>query len=195
MSKSESIRTLAREGLAVADIARRVGVRYQFARNVLLAAGLLKARTSSRSKRSSQQAMKPERPALVTGYLVLAGFEHSSRWLLSPEGALTLDRPLPKAPGVYCMVQSDRALYVGLATMGLEKRFRFYIRPGKTQRTSQRVHGLLKSVLRSGPQIDIYTASPPNMQWNGLPISGLAGLELGLIESFYLPWNIRGVRP
>ncbi|MGJ0452355.1 MAG: DUF6884 domain-containing protein [Methylocystis sp.] len=35
MSVSESIRALAREGLAVAEIARRLGIRYQHAYNVL----------------------------------------------------------------------------------------------------------------------------------------------------------------
>ncbi len=43
--------------------------------------------------------------------------------------------------------------------------------------------------------IEIYTAAPTNLEWNGLPVSGDAGLELGLIEAFALPWNQRGVRP
>ncbi|MDH0370009.1 hypothetical protein [Brucella anthropi] len=35
MSVSEDIRALAREGLATAEIARRLGIRYQHAYNVL----------------------------------------------------------------------------------------------------------------------------------------------------------------
>ena len=35
VSKSETIRKMAREGMAVADIARSLGIRYQFAYNVL----------------------------------------------------------------------------------------------------------------------------------------------------------------
>jgi hypothetical protein len=41
MNKSEEMRRLARQGLAVGDIAQRLGVRYQFAYNVLKASGLL----------------------------------------------------------------------------------------------------------------------------------------------------------
>ena len=37
MSVSEDIRALAREGLATAEIARRLGIRYQHAYNVLKA--------------------------------------------------------------------------------------------------------------------------------------------------------------
>lgn len=37
------------------------------------------------------------------------------------------------------------------------------------------------------------TAMPPALAWNGLPVAGDAGLELGLIPTFYLPWNMRGL--
>jgi hypothetical protein len=43
-----------------------------------------------------------------------------------------------------------------------------------------------------GRSVEIYTAQPPDLMWNGLPVSGAAGLEVGLIKSFYLSWNIRG---
>jgi DNA invertase Pin-like site-specific DNA recombinase len=39
MSVSENIRALAREGLSTAEIARRLGIRYQHAYNVLKAGG------------------------------------------------------------------------------------------------------------------------------------------------------------
>jgi hypothetical protein len=42
MSVSENIRTLAREGLSTAEIARRLGIRYQHAYNVLRADGALR---------------------------------------------------------------------------------------------------------------------------------------------------------
>lgn len=45
----------------------------------------------------------------------------------------------------------------------------------------------------SGPEaIEIFIAMPPDLEWNGLPVNGRAGLELGLIEKYSLPWNIRG---
>jgi bifunctional DNA-binding transcriptional regulator/antitoxin component of YhaV-PrlF toxin-antitoxin module len=39
-TKSDKIRALAREGVATADIARYLGIRYQHARNVLVGSGL-----------------------------------------------------------------------------------------------------------------------------------------------------------
>lgn len=193
MNKSATIRSLAKEGLSVADIARRVGVRYQFAWNVLLAAGLL---TTAQAKVSKREATSEEarRPELTEALLSGAGFEKSSRWVLSSDGLLKLERPLPKSPGVYSMVKNRKALYVGLASMGLAKRFYFYARPGKTQKTSLRINALLRQEVAAASIIDIYTATPPNLEWSGLPVSGIAGLELGLIEAYVLPWNIRGVK-
>jgi hypothetical protein len=146
---------------------------------------------SPQRKATSHEARRPE---LTEGLLSRAGFENSSRWLLSSDGLLTLERPLPKSPGVYSMVKNGKALYVGLASMGLAKRFYFYARPGKTQRTSLRINALLKKEVAAASTIDIYTATPPNLEWSGLPVSGIAGLELGLIEAYVLPWNIRGVK-
>jgi len=203
MSKSDDIRALARDGLAVSEIARRVGVRYQHAYNVLKAAGMLSEvrsnvapRTGSTAGRAStaRAATAPlARPPLTTELLLNAKFEHSGRWMLK-DGVLVLDRPLPKNRGVYAFVKDGAALYVGLATMGLAKRLYFYGKPGVTQRTSRRVNELLRAELVSAPHIDILTATPPDLKWNGLPVSGDAGLELGLIQTFALPWNIRGVR-
>ena len=204
MSKSDEIRTLARHGLPVAEIARRVGVRYQFAYGVLRAAGMLgppRSNVAPRAATSQLDRREPgrtppaasTRPVLLTSRLVKAGFEHAARWVLMGE-EIALDRPLPKARGVYALAKDGAVLYVGLATMGLAKRLYFYGKPGATQRTSQRVNASLKAELRSAPHIDIYTATPSNLEWNGLPVSGDAGLELGLIETFALPWNIRGVR-
>ncbi len=75
--------------------------------------------------------------------------------------------------------------------MGLAKRLYFYAKPGVTQRTSLRLNGIIKSELQKMGSIDIYTAIPPDFEWNGLPVHGTAGLELGLIKKFALPWNMR----
>ena len=197
MNKSEAIRSLAREGLSVADIARRVGVRYQFARNVLKASGLLKAVRDAAPPtsrvRTSAAPGESAKPVLTVQDLLRAGFVHSSRWRLTEKGELALESEIPHARGVYAMTRNGVVQYVGLATVGLGKRFKFYIRPGKTQRTSIRLNELLKKELRIPQVIEIYTVSPPDLTWNGLPVSGMAGLELGLIERYKLPWNIRGV--
>lgn len=132
------------------------------------------------------------KPPLIVEDLLRAGFQLSSRWQLKSNGELELERALPAEPGVYAMAKDGETYYVGLATMGIAKRFKFYVRPGKTQTTSIRLNATLKTELQKTPFIDIYTAFPPNVAWNGLPISGMAGLELGLIETYRLPWNIRG---
>lgn len=204
VSTSDQIRALAREGLPVADIARRVGVRYQHAYNVLKAAGLLASLRSNvvpRLGRSNDlanatvvTAAATTRPPLTADILLGSGFVHSARWIVAEE-KLVLDRPLPRERGVYAFTKDGVALYVGLATMGLAKRLYFYGKPGSTQRTSQRLNGLLLAELGAAKSIDIYTACPPMLDWNGLPVRGDAGLEAGLIEAFALPWNIRGVRP
>lgn len=191
MNKSEKIHSLASAGLAVAEIARQVGVRYQFARNVLLRANMLKKAALRTGGPKSTLTTKPE---LHADRLVEAGFSHSGKWLIADNGELALERRLPKEPGVYCLARNGRVLYVGLATMGLAKRLYFYAKPGKTQLTSRRINKLLRKHLRAGETVDLYTVSPPNLEWKGLLVSGMAGLELGMIEAFDLPWNIRGAK-
>jgi hypothetical protein len=60
--------------------------------------------------------------------------------------------------GVYAFAAGGKALYVGVATMGLKKRLYFCGRPGRTQRTSQRLHDLIKQVLSRGREIEIDVA-------------------------------------
>ena len=190
MTISSSIRALAREGLSTAEIARRLGIRYQHAYNVLSSSDDVRV-TKARSGARLDAALRPLKPALFTSALIASGFEFTTRWVLSGDGHLTLDRPLPSEVGVYAFAKSQVALYVGVATMGLAKRIYFYGRPGISQRTSQRLNALIKDELRSGSTIEIYTAVPPDLEWNGLPIHGSAGLELGLIKKYGLPWNKR----
>ncbi len=189
MSVSEDIRALAREELATAEIARRLGIRYQHAYNVLKAGKAFPAP----SNRVSEAGPPPpqEKPPLPVDTLIAGGFTFSGRWILSATNALVLDQPLPKGVGVYAFVKDGFALYVGVATMGLAKRLYFYGKPGVSQRTSLRLNGIIKNELLTTPAIDIYVAEPPDLEWNGLPVHGSAGLELGLIKKFALPWNMR----
>ncbi|MER8421659.1 GIY-YIG nuclease family protein [Mesorhizobium sp. M1329] len=126
--------------------------------------------------------------------LVAGGFEHVGSWILSPDQRLVIDRDLPKAVGVYAFAMDDIVLYVGVATMGLAKRLYFYGRPGVSQRTSLRINATMISELATRPKVDVYAAFPPDMEWNGLPVHGSAGLELGLIKKYALPWNMRSAR-
>jgi hypothetical protein len=195
MSTAQRIRDLALTGMPVADIARSIGVRYQRVYSTLRDSGMLAGLVSARlpGPKAVPEAKAPK-PTLTVGALTAGGFTLACRWTLV-DGVLILSEPLPKARGVYAFVKDDAALYVGLATMGLAKRIYFYGKPGITQRTSQRLNGLLKAELLAGAEIEIYTADPPNLCWNGLPVSGDAGLELGLIETYSTPWNMRGTKP
>lgn len=139
-------------------------------------------------------APKQNRPTLNAEQLLGSGFKLCAQWRLTARRTLETDHPLPPEKGVYAFVGRGVALYVGVASMGLRKRLYFYAKPGVTQRTSQRLNAILIDELTKGESIEIYAATPPDLEWNGLPVSGVAGLEIGLIERFHLPWNIRSVR-
>jgi hypothetical protein len=194
MNISDNIRALAHEGLSTTEIARRLEIRYQHAYNVLKAGG--KIPTASIIARAtttggSSRALAPPKPSLTVDQLVAGGFVLSGRWILSDAGDLVPDRLLPKVVGVYAFAKDGIALYVGLATIGLAKRLYFYGKPGVTQPTSQRLNGIIKNELLTIPYVDIYTAIPPDLEWSGLPVHGSAGVELGLIKKYSLPWNMR----
>ena len=188
MTKSDQIRDLAKQGIEVAEIARRLNIRYQHAYNVL------KRRIVPTVKSGWPKNEAKEKPPLKVITLTRSEFQFAGRWIVSAKGALVCDRPLPKEIGVYAFAKDGIVLYVGVATMGLSKRLYFYSKPGSTQRTSQRIHAEIRKALEFVPYVDIYTACPPDIEWNGLPIHGSAGLELGLIKMFSLPWNMRSAR-
>lgn len=135
----------------------------------------------------------PTKPALTAQALLAGGFELTSRWKLNDGGNLSLEQPLPTRPGVYAFVRKGLAVYIGVASSGLARRLRFYVRPGVTQRTSLRVNARLVDELKAYGTIDILTASPPDASWNGWPVNASAGLEVGLISNYDVPWNLRGV--
>lgn len=193
MNVSEQIRALASEGLSTGEIARRLGIRYQHAYNVL---------NNSTGRQTAREIVVPTvgqivpvvaavKPPLPAEILTSAGFKSAGQWILNDSGELTLNGAVPRSLGVYAFVKNGIAQYVGVATIGLAKRLYFYMRPGPTQRTSQRLNEILKSELVTVSGIDVLTASPPDLEWNGLPVHGSAGLELGLIKKYSLPWNVR----
>lgn len=191
-SKSDQIRQLSAEGLSVSDIARRLGIRYQHAYNVL------RANTPPTATPVAATEIPPTpratKPTLTVAAIVTAGFKLSAHWGLTETGGLAIAPRLPSAPGVYAFAKDGIVLYVGVATMGLAKRVYFYGKPGVTQQTSLRINATIVEELGAGAGIEIYTAVPPDLEWNGLPVSGVAGLEYGLIRRYHLPWNIRSAR-
>lgn len=83
--------------------------------------------------------------------------------------------------------------YIGTATMGLRKRMYSYSKPGKSQKTSIRINGLIKDELEAGNIVELIAAFPDPTTWNGLPVDQVTGLEAGLIKKFAPPWNKRGI--
>jgi hypothetical protein len=54
------------------------------------------------------------------------------------------------------------------------------------------VKGLIAIALTEKKRIEVLIATPPALDWNGLPINTAAGLEMGLIKSIRPVWNILG---
>jgi hypothetical protein len=192
MATSEDIRSLAKQGFSVAEIARQIGTRYQHVYKVLSDAGLLAGRRQERSAPTTPDVSKSPKGVLTREFLLNSGFESSAQWTLSLDGEIISNTPLPKGVGVYAFAISNAVMYVGVATMGLSKRLYFYRKPGASQKTSIRINALMKDELTQIPVIEVLTATPEDSSWNGLPIHGSAGLEFGLIKKFDLPWNVRG---
>ena len=187
-TKSDQIRQLAAEGFSVSEIAAKIGVRYQHAYNVLKNSGIA---TTARRKPA---LITPNKASLHAETLLNAGFRRASAWSLDEAGLLILTESMPKDVGVYAFVKNGVVMYVGVATMGLAKRIYFYAKPGVSQRTSIRLNEIIRSELGSGAQIEVLIAQPEDLEWNGLPVHSAAGLELGLIKAYALPWNMRSAK-
>jgi hypothetical protein len=188
VTKADLIRGLSSQGLSVSEIAATANVRYQHAYHVLKRSGLITANPRK------EAVPIPPKPSLTAATLLDAGFRHASTWILDDKGVLILSEALPKEVGVYAFVKDGVVLYIGVATMGLAKRIYFYAKPGVTQRTSLRLNDIIRRELEAAGKIDVLIAQPNDMKWNGLPVHGAAGLELGLIKAYALPWNMRSAK-
>lgn len=185
MSKAEEVRVLGREGLATAAIARQLGISYQQAYSALKAADLLPARGLTSLPSTSK-------PPLSEEQLKAGGFTFHGRWVRAADGKLLLEERLPATSGVYAFVSGGRALYVGVAKKSIKQRLYFYGNPGPSQSTNVRIKKRIVALTNQGLNIDVYLAHPPDLEWNGLPVSGCAGLEIGLISQFTIDWNVQG---
>jgi hypothetical protein len=187
-SISDKIRSFAREGVAVADIARRLGIRYQHAYKVCSDAGLL-----VRAKGSAPPAAigPSAKPGLTVDTLLAGGFLRAGGWAM--DGArLRCPDCVPQTGGVYAFALEEEVFYVGLASNSLAKRLYFYGNPGSGQRTNIRLNAILVERLAAGCAVEVYYACPPQLEWNGFPVAGAEGLEAGLVRRYYLPWNMKG---
>jgi hypothetical protein len=188
---SDDIRAMADQGLSVAEIAHELNLRYQHAYGVLKQSGMLPPRRPTKRSVASRSGLirVRQKPPLSVDDLVAGGFTFAGRWILTDTGEIALDRPVTNAVGVYAFAMDGVVVYVGVATTALAKRLYFYAKPGPRQLTNLRLNSVIKTELKTRPFLDLYTAVPGEMEWNGLPINLSAGLELGLIKKYALPWN------
>lgn len=163
-------------------------MKYQHAYNVLKAADLL---PMAGSRAAAENKIPSGRPILTSEALVSHGFRREGCWSLEGISVLTLDGTLDRGPGVYAFALDGVVLYVGVATRCIANRLSFYRRPATSQRTNVRLNALLLQALASVDTIDVLVARPEPGNWNGLPVNTCAGLELGIINAFQLPWNQR----
>jgi hypothetical protein len=133
------------------------------------------------------------KPKLTVDHLIAGGFRSAGCWKLDGAGALHHEMELPRNGGVYAFAIDGIVQYVGLASKSISQRLNFYRKPGASQVTNVRLNEIISQVLQSGSTVEVLTACPPDQHWNGFRIKGAEGLEAGIIESFDVPWNIRGV--
>ena len=185
VTKADEIRALGNQGVRPADIAASLGISISTRTSCSKKSGLLQPRGSGSMPLGDGSAPRPAaaKPLLSVDKLVDGGFALSSRWVLTEKGDLTLERPVENAVGVYAFATEATVMYVGVATMGFARRLYFYGKPAPGQLTNQRLNQLIKTELTTRPFLDVYTAVPGDFEWNGRPVHGAAGLELGLIKT------------
>ena len=192
---SDKIRKLAAGGYLRTEISKLLGIRYQHVRRVLVDAGItdgLKRPTVVNRPPAPFGPTSPSPQVTRPEALLQKGFRHLARWTLTNSGALALDAPSPVEPAVYVFVLDNVLVYVGLASRGLQRRMNAYRRGHKRQKTSARIHRLIKESLENGRKVEVLMATPEDVEWNGLPVSTAAGLEWGLIRMNQPEWNIQG---
>lgn len=189
---ADKIRALLREGYFRADVARFLDIRYQHVRKVAVDAGVDRGLQSGIMVLPASKPSRAVREGNAIDMLIDAGFTLLGSWVIADAG-ISLSTPAPKDPGVYAFVVHGAVKYIGLTKMGFARRMYSYSRPGSTQRTSQRINGMICEHCRAGDVVEIYIAVPPASEWNGLPIHTAAGLEAGLIDMIQPSWNKMGV--
>lgn len=191
---SDKIRALLREGYLRTEIAQFLDIRYQHVRKVAVDAGIEDGLQRGIVVLAKAKAGKKVREDAAIELLVDAGFALHGTWKVTDAG-IGLSTPAPRTPGVYAFVIDGVVKYVGLTKTGFHRRFYSYQKPGARQRTSLRLNAMISELLGGGTIIEIYLATPPALEWNGLPVHTAAGLEAGLIEMIQPPWNKMGVAP
>ncbi|WP_296585363.1 GIY-YIG nuclease family protein [Xanthobacter sp.] len=191
---SDKIRALLREGYLRAEVAAFLEIRYQHVRKVAIDAGIEGGLQRGIVVLPPQKLKSNIKERIAIDFLVDAGFKKLGHWV-AKEGGISLFAPVSKDPGVYAFVVDDQIMYVGITRKGFHRRMYNYQRGHHRQRTSHRINGIITEQITAGVVVDIYGATPPALEWNGLPVNAAAGLEAGLIELIQPPWNKMGIEP
>lgn len=189
---SSKIRALLLEGYKRTDVAEFLGVRYQRVRKVAVDAGINAGLQRGIAVVPSQPIRKV-RNDIAIEVLREAGFERVGAWQADGAGGIVLDCRAPNNPGVYAFAVDDLIKYIGVSRAGLRSRMSNYRAGQKGQKTSARINQLINDHVSNGQIVEVYAATPPALEWNGLPVITAAGLEVGLIKMIQPPWNRVGI--
>ena len=129
----------------------------------------------------------------ILARLLSCGFTRIGAWRVGTSGMAHLDGQAPAEPGVYAFFVGGRLCYVGAAQRGLHHRMQSYSRNQRIGGSRRPIHRELALVLKNAQAIDVLAVIPEQLNWRGLPVDTIAGLEEGLIRLFQPPWNRRGL--
>ena len=189
-TKSDKIRALDAAGYSRTEIAQFLGIIYQHVRNVLVQSG---APASRKPPAKEAPGRAPAEPWPMQK-LIDSGFDLLSECHANGDGAFAFTVQAPTDAGVYAFAVDGIIHYVGLTRLGLRTRLGHYVYGHAQQRTSARVKALILEALAGGRSVSVLISRPPQLEWNGLPVDGAAGLETGLIRLIRPPWNQHGNR-
>lgn len=126
-------------------------------------------------------------------WLIAGGFVRTGDWRLKSDSSRAVFYgDAPKEAGVYAYLVDGVIFYVGSAQIGIRLRLRRYVL-ADNKRTSMRVRQAIEAELRAGRTVDVFTIVPESINYRGLPIDPVVGLEEGLIRFVKPEWNFRGL--
>ena len=128
--------------------------------------------------------------------LTTSGFQRLGEWQHGPEHGphgVGWGFSCPATPGVYAFAVDGAVMYIGSAQRGLRTRLRQYT-GSTTLRTAARVRAEIIAALSAGSTVEVYALTPPQIEWRGLPVDLVAGIEEGLIRTLRPAWNRRSNR-
>lgn len=187
-TKADMIRALDCAGFCRTEIAQFLEIRYQHVRNTLIRGTGGGARISTSSSGTKPASIEP----WSVQRLMDAGFVLLGDCSLMDENGFNYSATAPATAGVYAFAVDGWIKYVGLTRNTLRARLGHYIRGHKGQRTSAHIKGRILEKLHEGLSVQVLVATPPNFEWNGLPVDGAPGLETGLIRLIKPEWNRQG---